>query len=666
MFGRRTILLSGFLVAAMPALGLARKPATSTADMHGYLEEMERRGLVDKTSGTPELLQRELRRADEDMVNGQPLQAARRLYAVVEGPRFVDLADSDDFQDAEYRLGLALARGGSAKTARTYYERSLRRGKDAPLYEAALRGYVDVCLEEKTSAECAGALDKMKVDDIGEELAYLRGRGAFDIGEREVAEGELQHVSAKSRFYSSALYLRGVLRVRAADWKGAQDAFCEIADVKDGDPIRFYIDGRYYLLRDLARLALGRVAHEQGRYEDAFYHYFLIPSDSTKLPDALFEAAWSSLQRKDYDLGARLLEEFLKTFPGSHRVAEARVLYGTLLVKTCRFAKAEELFAAVLAEYEPLTSAIEKLIDDSAGRRALAEKLLARARQQAEAAKSEIAQAAREANRPVADTRKPEQPEAGIAGVKIGAPRPVDQVIAELLDLDPRFYRVGQLARGLDTGAKDGAHVGEVWRELVASVDKTPIASSAARLDAPELLERTIVLGREISEAREEAADRPKAARAEAMKTVADLERRRKELQAALERVLDVQPGSNAEQARGLTQFLSADATRAGELSTRTARLRSQLDSASSELVREALVELRARIDNTLRSARLGRIDSVVGQKRKLEREIEDLAKGRFPPELFGKLHMEGLIKDDEVYWPPERELWLDEYDNYK
>ena len=82
--------------------------------------------------------------------------------------------------------------------------------------------------------------------------------------------------------------------------------------------------------------------------------------------------------------------------------------------------------------------------------------------------------------------------------------------------------------------------------------------------------------------------------------------------------------------------------------------------------MREALIELRGRIDNTLRSARLGRIDSVVGQKRRLEREIEDLAKGRFPPELFGKLHMEGLIKDDEVYWPPERELWLDEYDNFK
>ena len=62
----------------------------------------------------------------------------------------------------------------------------------------------------------------------------------------------------------------------------------------------------------------------------------------------------------------------------------------------------------------------------------------------------------------------------------------------------------------------------------------------------------------------------------------------------------------------------------------------------------------------------LGKIDAVVGQKRKLERQIEDLAAGRFPPEMFGKLHLEGLIGDDEEYWPPEQERWADEYENYK
>ncbi len=653
---------------AKPAPRRGPAPGTSTADMRAYLEELERRGLVDKTNGTPERLQAELRLADDELVAGRPLDAARRLYAAVEGPRFADLSESDDFQDAEYRLGLALFRGGSALTARAYFERSLKRGKDAPLFEAALRGYVDVCLEEKSAADCSGVLDKLKIEDVGEELSYLRGRAAFDLNERDVAEGELAKVTAKSRFYSSALYLRGVLRVKAADFKGAQDAFCAIADVKDGDAVRFYIDGRYYQLRDLARLALARVAHESGKYDDAFYHYFLIPSDSKKLPDALFEAAWSSLQRRDYDLGARLVEEFLRTFPGSSRVAEARVLYGTLLVKTCRFAKAEEAFNAVLAEYEPLTYTIEKLIDDPAGRRALAERLLRRAKRVAEEAKrKESEKAAREANRPSGSDEAKKQRAGGKEPI-LGsiAARPTDEVIAELLDLDPRFYRVEQLAHGLDLGATDANHVGDTWRSLAAAIDKTPIASAATRVDAPQLLEMTIALGQEISAARTEAQARPKAARGELDRSISELERRRHELEGALERLLDLQPGGSAEQAKGLSGLISADRARAGELAQRTAKLRSRLEGASSDLVRDALIELRGRIDSTLRSARLGKIDSVVGQKRRLEREIEDLAKGRFPPELFGKLHLEGLIKDDEVYWPPERELWLDEYDNFK
>src|SRR5262249_44793071 len=154
-------------------------------------------------------------------------------------------------------------------------------------YEPALRLYADVCLELREAGACTAALDKMGAKDLNEEIQYLRGRAAYDADHRDVAEDELKRVGPKSRFYSSALYLRGVLRVKQTDWNGAKDAFCAIADVKEGDAIRFYIDGRYYALKDLARLALGRVAHEEGRFDDAFYHYFLIPQDSKKLPDAL-------------------------------------------------------------------------------------------------------------------------------------------------------------------------------------------------------------------------------------------------------------------------------------------------------------------------------------------------------------------------------------------
>jgi hypothetical protein len=594
-----------------------------------YLHEMEQRGLVDKTIGTPERLAREVRLADEELVADRPEAAAARLYAIVEGSRYAELADSDDFQDAEYRLGLALHRGGSSASARRYLVRALARGVKAPSYHAALRTYVDTCLDERVVPACVDELNALAPEDVGEEIAYLRGRAAFDAGQIAPAEEELARVTPQSRFYSSALYLRGVARVRRGDFKGAEDAFCAIASVKEGDTLRFFIDGRYYALRDLARLALGRLAHEERRYDDAFYHYFLIPQDSTKLPDALFESAWSSLERKEYDLGARLGAEFLKLYPSSPRSWEARLLYATLQVKTCRFADAEKGFDAFLASYEPLMAGVDRALADPGALGALAERLVARARSE----------------------------DAG--------GDPTVRTIASLLDVDPRFFRLQALARGLLAESVDAGYVESAWRGLESRVGKSAV--QAVGPDAATLAERTRQLGVEIATARAELTRRhQQPGTAEADGQLAALEGRRRALAAALGHALEAERTPTGTPEGALLGMVRADRERATQLRARSAALGQRLEAASAELVRQSLVGLRERLEGLVRRARLGKIDAVVGQKRKLERQIEDLAAGRFPPELFGKLHIEGLIGDDEEYWPPERERWADEYEGYK
>lgn len=624
MRGSRLSALSCQLAATLLFGGVAA--AKSVPEAGAYLQEMERRGLIDRTAATPAMLAAEVREADDELVAGQVAAAAARLYAVVEGPRYQDFSDSPDFQDAEYRLGLALARGGGTLTARRYLMRALGRGEKAPYYHAALRAYVDVCLAEHVADACAAEIDKLGAADVNQELAYLRGRAAYDANQFQKAEDELKDVTPRSRFYSSALYLRGVMRVKRRDLRSAQDAFCAIADVKPGDAIRFYIDGRYYALKDLARLGLGRIAHEEGRDDDAFYHYFLIPSDSKKLPEALFEAAWSSLSNKQYDLGARLVEEFLKVYGNTPRAAEARLLLATLQVKTCRFAQAEKGFDQALAEYEPLTRAVDQAIADAAARRALAQKLLA----------------------------------ADQLGVTAG--NDTDAKIAALLVVDNRFYRLHAIARGLAREAADADHVQRAWQELAARIGRTRVqAVTGGVVDAPALLARLNALGAEIARARAQARRSP-----EARQALSALEKRRAELAGVVQRAIDMEVTTAPGDRSNLAALVRRDLGAATALRGRAAELAWRIDAASGELIRQALVELRGRLDAMLRQARLGKIDAVVGEKRKLERQIEDLAAGRFPPEMFGKLHIEGLISDDEEYWPPEGERWADEYENYK
>ena len=107
----------------------------------------------------------------------------------------------------------------------------------------------------------------------------------------------------------------------------------------------------------------------------------------------------------------------------------------------------------------------------------------------------------------------------------------------------------------------------------------------------------------------------------------------------------------------------AADDAGAGGRGARAARA---AGGATSAIAEAALVDLDKRLRELLRQARLTHIDAVIGKKKKLEIEIANLREGRYPAEHVRELQLEGLMGDDEEYWPFEGEYWSDEYENYK
>ena len=73
------------------------------------------------------------------------------------------------------------------------------------------------------------------------------GRGGQTFGE----------VDRQSRFHASALYFRGLIAARQQRFAMARRNLCEIVEQADKDRFSFFIDGRYYAIKDLAYLALG-------------------------------------------------------------------------------------------------------------------------------------------------------------------------------------------------------------------------------------------------------------------------------------------------------------------------------------------------------------------------------------------------------------------------
>ena len=71
-------------------------------------------------------------------------------------------------------------------------------------------------------------------------------------------------------------------------------------------------------------------------------------------------------------------------------------------------------------------------------------------------------------------------------------------------------------------------------------------------------------------------------------------------------------------------------------------RLRARLVAATTAIAEAALVDLDNRLRHMLAQARLTHIDAVIGKKKKLEIEIANLREGRYPPEMFAQLQLEG------------------------
>ena len=116
----------------------------------------------------------------------------------------------------------------------------------------------------------------------------------------------------------------------------------------------------------------------------------------------------------------------------------------------------------------------------------------------------------------------------------------------------------------------------------------------------------------------------------------------------------------------GLRPLLDDDLRAARRLDRDSHALLAQLEAASAQQSQAMIDRLYTTTKRILDKARLGKVDAVIGQKRALDIKVQDLASGRFPEELYGRLWEQGMIGDDEELWPFEGEYWADEYEGWR
>jgi hypothetical protein len=603
--------------------------------MAAYHKALAERRLDPTTPLTPAFVRERLLDAQELSATGRRDDVIALLVGLVESPRFADVENGNDGHAALYALGDALASVGANDPARAYLRRLLTLPPGDTYARRAVRRLVEIALDTDSIAPILADLKAVPAagqpEETRGELAYLNGRALQRAGNVEGALAAYAQITQKSRFWAQGVYLSGLIEVERGRLKEGENLFCKVADPnRSHKTAPFFADERFFTVRDMARLALGRVAHEQYRFDDARYYYYLVPQDSERLAEALYESATSRYEKKDYESARELLDE-LKARGVHHRYEdEAWILSSYIDLARCHFDEADSALRGFIARYEPIRDAARRLAADERG----LERLLEASQTGSDAAATET-------------------------GIAPDAAR----TIAALVRIDPGYgtltKRLAQLDLELAGLRGSMGQLDDLNRTLATSGGVRPTAGGLGDETPGEAAER---VRSELDGVRQqiealERAHAPASDIAAARAKLADLDKQVEKTREAV-----VAAPETSKDATDLPGLLRADRAASGRLFEGAQTVRARLLEARRALAKDAVVRLNLRLSRLLRRARLGRIESVLGRKRALEVEVEALASGVLPQAALDSLQAPRYLKDSEEYWPFEGDDWPDEY----
>lgn len=611
---------------------------TRSEGMKSYLQALEKRRLAATAPLSRQRLREELGPIEEKIADGRRDEAIGDLVYLVESPRFAPFQSSEEGRAALFLLGDSLGRGGAYEPARGYLLRLLSSDSKDTYFRRSARSLVELGLQSGQYDVFLADLKKVPSsapEELRGDIAYLEGRAAERHKQPDAALSAYAKVTPRSRFWAQATYLSGAIEVERGKFKRGENLFCKVADPKlTPKKAPLFGGSDFFRVRDLARLGLGRIAHEKYRFGDSRYYYYLVPKDSDHLPEALYESATGRYEAKDYD-GARELMDELRSLKVNHPYEdEAWVLDAYIDLASCRFFRADAKLQVFLSKYDPVRDAARKISNDDTAVKRLVESV-----------------------------REGSDPAAAGLGVK----QEVARTLGALLRLDAEYGVVSRRLAQMDiqlSGLRGAmGELDESSRRLATPKGVRPQAIGGLGDSIPDKVDRIDAQLAEVRRLLREA-ERTKGAGgvAELQKQLEALEIRARAARAGAGNLSSSTAAKSGTTDADLSGVIQKDRDRAVQLYADASKVREKVEREQVSMARDALKRLDKRLSRLLRRARLGRIETVLGKKRSLEVEIEALSQGLLPQTVVDSLKAERYLGDDEEYWPFDGEDWEDEY----
>lgn len=197
---------------------------------------------------------------------------------------------------------------------------------------------------------------------------YALGRTAFLSGEVEKSLGYLAAIDQKSKIYPFALQLRGSVYALMGKNEAALQDFKECADSSSGG----FFSGRVLDadIKDLnARCLAGqaRTLYQMNRFEDADLTYDQISKDSRVWPEILFEQAWNSYAREEYNRTLGKLVSYKSPALSFIFNPEVEVLQAQTYLALCLYKDTQRTIEDFNSKYGKIGEQIKSFVEGHSG-----------------------------------------------------------------------------------------------------------------------------------------------------------------------------------------------------------------------------------------------------------------------------------------------------------
>jgi tetratricopeptide (TPR) repeat protein len=314
-------------------------------------------------------------------------RAATVFYTLVEAEALVEKSLA---QDAEWFLAECLFEEGNFGTSVEAYERIVRQGKQHPFFNDAVRKQLEAYGRLKDTPSFYRVYNRFIVTGVvptTDAVKYSVAKSFYHQGDNARAKALFAGVPTTSAYYTRARYFTGAILITEKQLEAAIKQFEAVDSHMPPDTaqdyhgyggIRAFAQMRAVEteVHELARLALGRLHYEQGRYDRAQAYYQDIRSESTYFTEQMYELVWTYVKQEKWLEAINQIEICLIADPDQLHSFQLRLLLGHLNMRRKDHNRALASYENVVQIYGPVRDHLQSLERDQSEPKAFFEALV--------------------------------------------------------------------------------------------------------------------------------------------------------------------------------------------------------------------------------------------------------------------------------------------------